>query len=61
MNWPCSYVLTIGAGAFEIAHAFWTKEWGSFLWRVLLGALYLAFGLMLLAQPASGALIATSK
>jgi uncharacterized membrane protein HdeD (DUF308 family) len=49
----------IAAGAFEIAHAFWTKGWGGFLWQVLLGALYLAFGLILLTQPASGALILT--
>ncbi|MBR1177317.1 HdeD family acid-resistance protein [Bradyrhizobium sp. KB893862 SZCCT0404] len=49
----------IAAGGFEIAHAFWIKEWGSFLWRIVLGALYLAFGLILLTQPASGALILT--
>jgi len=48
------------AGAFEIIHAFWTKGWGGFLWQVLLGALYLAFGLLLLTQPAAGALILTS-
>jgi uncharacterized membrane protein HdeD (DUF308 family) len=47
------------AGAFEIFHAFWTKGWGGFLWQVLLGGLYLAFGLILLIQPASGALILT--
>jgi uncharacterized membrane protein HdeD (DUF308 family) len=49
----------IAAGAFEIMHAFWTKGWGGFLWQILLGALYLAFGLILLTQPASGALILT--
>ena len=49
----------IAAGAFEIGHAFWTKGWGGFLWQVLLGALYVAFGLVLLTQPASGALILT--
>ena len=49
----------IAAGAFEIAHAFWTKGWGGFLWQIVLGALYLAFGLVLLTQPASGALILT--
>jgi len=49
----------IAAGAFEIAHAFWTKGWGGFLWQIVLGALYLAFGLVLLSQPASGALILT--
>jgi uncharacterized membrane protein HdeD (DUF308 family) len=50
----------IAAGAFEIAHAYWTKGWGGFLWQVLLGALYLAFGLLLLTQPISGALILTN-
>jgi len=50
----------IAAGAFEIIHAFWTNGWGGFLWQILLGALYLAFGLLLLTQPASGALILTS-
>ena len=49
----------IAAGAFEIVHAFWTKGWGGFLWQILLGALYVAFGLVLLTQPASGALILT--
>jgi uncharacterized membrane protein HdeD (DUF308 family) len=49
----------IAAGAFEILHAFWTKGWGGLLWQLLLGALYLAFGLVLLTQPASGALILT--
>lgn len=49
----------IAAGAFEIMHAFWTKGWGGFPWQIILGALYLAFGLVLLTQPASGALILT--
>ena len=52
-------VTAIVAGAFEIMHAFWTKGWGGFLWQILLGALYLAFGFVLLTQPASGALILT--
>ena len=52
-------VTAIVAGAFEIMHAFWTKGWGGLLWQILLGALYLAFGLVLLTQPASGALILT--
>jgi uncharacterized membrane protein HdeD (DUF308 family) len=49
----------IAAGAFEIIHALWTKGWGGFLWQILLGALYLALGLVLLTQPTSGALILT--
>lgn len=50
----------IAAGAFEIIHALWTKGWGGgFLWQILLGALYLAFGFVLFTQPASGALVLT--
>jgi uncharacterized membrane protein HdeD (DUF308 family) len=49
----------IAVGAFEIAHAFWTKGWGGLLWQIVLGALYLGFGLVLLTQPASGAFILT--
>jgi uncharacterized membrane protein HdeD (DUF308 family) len=49
----------IAAGAFEIMHALWTKGWGGFLWQILLGALYLALGLVLLTQPASSALVLT--
>jgi uncharacterized membrane protein HdeD (DUF308 family) len=49
----------IAAGAFEVMHAFWTKGWGGFIWQILLGALYLAFGLVLLTQPESGALVLT--
>ena len=47
------------AGLFEIGHAFWTKGWGNFVWKLLLGVLYVAFGLMLLRQPLAGALIFT--
>jgi uncharacterized membrane protein HdeD (DUF308 family) len=49
----------LAVGAFEIIHAFWTKGWGGFLWQILLGALYLAFGLVLLNEPDAGALILT--
>jgi len=49
----------IAAGVFQIAHAFRTKGWGGFLSRIVLGPLYLAFSLILLAQPARGALILT--
>ena len=47
------------AGGFEIIHAFWTKGWGGFLWQLLLGALYVAAGIVMLSQPVSGALILT--
>jgi len=34
----------IAVGAFEIAHAVWTKERGALKWHVLLGFLYVAVG-----------------
>jgi len=52
-------ITAIVAGGFEIVHAFWTKGWGAFIWQIVLGALYVAFGLALLSQPVSGALILT--
>jgi uncharacterized membrane protein HdeD (DUF308 family) len=51
--------MAIVGGAFEIVHAFWTKGWGGFFWQLLLGALYVAAGIVLVSQPASGALILT--
>src|SRR5690606_20679190 len=50
-------VMAIIAGGYEIVHAIWTKGWGSFIWHILLGALYAAFGFMMLSQPAAGALV----
>jgi uncharacterized membrane protein HdeD (DUF308 family) len=49
----------IFVGIFEIVHAFWTKGWGGFIWQILLGALYIAFGWLLINQPVRGALILT--
>lgn len=51
--------VAIFAGGFEIVHAFWTKGWGGFVWQILLGALYLAFGITLISQPIISALILT--
>lgn len=44
------------AGAFEIFHGFWTKEWRGFLSRILLGVLYVGFGAALVTQPGFGSL-----
>jgi len=52
-------VAAIIAGGFEIVHAFWTKGWGGFLWQILLGLLYLAFGFVLITQPVSSAVLLT--
>ena len=51
--------VSIFTGAFEIVHAFWTRGWGGFLWQVLLGILYVAFGVVLVGQPVASALILT--
>ncbi len=51
--------VSIFTGAFEIVHAFWTKGWGGFVWQVLLGILYVAFGAVLVSQPVASALILT--
>jgi uncharacterized membrane protein HdeD (DUF308 family) len=51
--------VAIITGVFEVIHAFWTKGWGGFLWQVLLGILYIAFGAVVVSQPLAGALILT--
>ena len=51
--------MSVATGAFEIVHAFWTKGWGGFMWQVLLGVLYIAFGFALVSQPVASALILT--
>ena len=51
--------MAIVVGAFEINDAFWTKGWGGFFWQILLGVLYLAFGIALVTQPLVSALILT--
>jgi uncharacterized membrane protein HdeD (DUF308 family) len=52
-------IVAIVAGGFEIAHAFWSKGWGSFIWQIVLGVLYIAFGVVLLNRPVAGALALT--
>jgi uncharacterized membrane protein HdeD (DUF308 family) len=46
-------------GGFEIAHAFWTPAWGSFAWRLLLGILYIVFGIALMVRPDFSSFILT--
>jgi uncharacterized membrane protein HdeD (DUF308 family) len=52
-------ICALVAGGFEVAHAFWTKGWGGFLWHILLGLLSLAAGILLLANPVEGSLVLT--
>jgi uncharacterized membrane protein HdeD (DUF308 family) len=51
--------MAVAAGALEIIHAFGTKSWGGILWQIVLGVLYVTFGLALLNQPLVGAFILT--
>ena len=51
--------VSIFTGAFEMVHAFWTKGWGGFVWQMLLGILYIAFGIVLVSQPVASAVILT--
>jgi uncharacterized membrane protein HdeD (DUF308 family) len=51
--------MAIIAGGFEVVHAFWTKGWGGFAWQIILGLLYIAFGITLVTQPVAGALALT--
>jgi uncharacterized membrane protein HdeD (DUF308 family) len=51
--------VSIFTGGFEVVHAFWTKGWGGFIWQILLGILYIAFGAVLISQPVASALILT--
>lgn len=51
--------MAIIAGGFEVVHAFWTKGWGGFVRQLLLGILYLAFGIVLVSQPVTSAVILT--
>lgn len=44
----------VAAGAFQIVHSLWKKEGKGFPWRVLLGALYIGFGVALITQPGLG-------
>ena len=49
----------IAGGLFELLHAFWTKGWGGLVVHILLGLLYVAGGIVLVSQPASGAAFLT--
>jgi uncharacterized membrane protein HdeD (DUF308 family) len=46
-------------GAFQIIHAFVTKEWRGFIMSLFCGILYLAGGLLIINEPVQGALFLT--
>jgi uncharacterized membrane protein HdeD (DUF308 family) len=47
------------AGAFQIMHAFLTKEWYGFVVSLSCGVLYLIAGLLIMNEPVQGALALT--
>ena len=51
-------ILLLG-GVFQIIHAFMTKEWRGFIMSLFCGILYLAGGLLIMNEPAQGALLLT--
>lgn len=52
-------LILISAGAAKIAYAFQTRDRGGFVWKLLLGILYIATGVMLFVYPRTGILTLT--
>lgn len=51
--------ILISAGAAKVVYAFQTRDRGGFIWKLLLGILYVATGLMLFVYPRTGILTLT--
>ncbi|MDX2213873.1 MAG: HdeD family acid-resistance protein [Oculatellaceae cyanobacterium bins.114] len=51
--------ILISAGAGKLVYAFQTRTEGGFVWKLLLGILYVATGLMLFVYPLTGVLTIT--
>jgi|SRR5579883_300817 uncharacterized membrane protein HdeD (DUF308 family) len=52
-------VILASAGTAKLFYAFQTRESGGFIWKLLLGILYIATGIMLLVYPSTGILTLT--
>lgn len=52
-------LILISAGAAKVGYAFQTRAKGGFVWKLLLGALYVATGIMLFVYPLTGVLTLT--
>ncbi|MDX2243057.1 MAG: HdeD family acid-resistance protein [Leptolyngbyaceae cyanobacterium bins.302] len=52
-------LILISAGAAKLVYAFQTREQDGFVWKLLLGALYVVTGIMLVAKPLTGVLTLT--
>jgi uncharacterized membrane protein HdeD (DUF308 family) len=50
--------LVVG-GAFQIIHAFVTKQWRGFIFGLLSGVLYFCGGLLIMNEPVQGAVVLT--
>ncbi|MGA9865918.1 MAG: HdeD family acid-resistance protein [Acetobacteraceae bacterium] len=46
-------------GAFQIVHAFMTREWRGFIFSLLSGVLYFIGGLLIMNEPMQGAIVLT--
>jgi uncharacterized membrane protein HdeD (DUF308 family) len=51
--------ILISAGAAKVVYAFQTRDRGGFIWKLLLGILYVATGIMLFVYPRTGVLTLT--
>jgi uncharacterized membrane protein HdeD (DUF308 family) len=51
--------ILISAGAAKVVYAFQTRDRGGFIWKLLLGILYVATGIMLFVYPRTGILTLT--
>lgn len=51
--------ILISAGAAKIAYAFRTRDQSGFIWKIVISALYVATGIMLVANPLSGVITLT--
>jgi uncharacterized membrane protein HdeD (DUF308 family) len=52
-------LLLVSAGAAKLVYAFQTRAEGGFIWKLLLGILYVATGVMLFVYPLTGILTLT--
>ena len=51
--------ILVVAGVFQIIHAFMTRQWRGFIFGLLSGVLYLFGGLLIMNEPAQGAIVLT--
>jgi uncharacterized membrane protein HdeD (DUF308 family) len=51
--------MLLAGGIFQVIHAFMTKAWSDFFLNLLMGALYVAGGLLIMDEPVQGSLVIT--